>query len=202
VSFQYYEDLKQLAREVRQEFGLDGPRVLKSDIKLIFKAKGITLDYWPYRLKGLRGAYFNDESGISIMISKDLPEDPMVFTMAHELKHHLKDAELGLVKCLAKEVSRPIEIGAEVFAAEFLFPEAIFLERMKEMGVGQGACVPENLVRLKHETKTTLSYAGLAKKAEWLGFAIQGSLPKAGWRKLEEQIYGVPFYKQKYRANH
>jgi Zn-dependent peptidase ImmA (M78 family) len=201
VSFQYYEDLKQLARDVRQEFGLDGARVLKSDLKRIYKAKGITLDYWPHKLKGVRGAYFNDESGVSIMISKGLPEDPMVFTMAHELKHHLKDSSAGMVNCLSKEVSRPIEIGAEVFAAEFLFPEGIFLEMMKDMGVQTGKCSAEHIVRLKRETKTTLSYAGLVKKAEWLKLAVQGTLPQTGWIKLEEQIYGVPFYKQKYRRN-
>jgi Zn-dependent peptidase ImmA (M78 family) len=197
VSFQYYEDLKQLARNVRREFGLDGPRILKSDIKRIYKDKGITLDYWPYRLKGLRGAYFNDENGISIMIAKDLPADPMVFTMAHELKHHLVDSSHGLVKCLDKTISRPIEIGAEVFAAEFLFPDAVFFQLMENMNVPDGACTAEVIVRLKHETKTTLSYTGLVKKAEWLKFAPQGSLPQTGWKRLEEQIYGIPFYKRR-----
>lgn len=197
MSFQYYENLKQLARDVRQEVGLDGPRVLKSDIKRIYKEKGIVLDYWPYRLKTLRGAYFNDENGVSIMISKSLPADPMVFTMAHELKHHLADAALGLVNCSAKDVTRPIEIGAEVFAAEFLFPDAIFVRLMEEMGVAYGKVTAEAIVQIKCETKTTLSYAGLVKKAEWLKFAVKGNLPQKGWKRLEEQIYGVPFYKRR-----
>lgn len=197
MSFRYYEDLKELARNVRSEFALDGPRVLKSSIKEIYKAKGITLDYWPYRLKGLRGAYFNDQNGISIMISKNLPEDPLVFTMAHELKHHLVDSSHGLVNCIAKDVSRPIEIGAEVFAAEFLFPDSIFIQMMQQMGIGPGQCTAEAIVRIKHETKTTLSYAGLVKKAEWLKFAVSGTLPKTGWKRLEDKIYGVPFYRRR-----
>jgi Zn-dependent peptidase ImmA (M78 family) len=196
VSFQYYEDLKQLARDVREKAGLAGPRVLKSDIKKIYKDYGITLDYWPYRLKTLRGAYFNDECGITIMISKKLPDDPMIFTMAHELKHHLADSSMGLVECNGN-VSKPIEIGAEVFAAEFLFPEASFVELMASMGVEKGGCTAEVIVRVKHETRTTLSYAGLAKKAEWLKFADHGLLPTSGWKSLDEKIYGIPVYKRR-----
>lgn len=193
----YYEDLKLLARNVRQDYGLDGPRVLKTDLKRIYKDKGIKLDYWPYPLKKLRGAYFNDNHGISVLISKKLPDDPLVFTMAHELKHHLADSALGLVNCVGDQVSKPIEVGAEVFAAEFLFPDALFVQLMEKMGVAQGSCVAETIVRVKHETKTTLSFAGLVKKAEWLEFAPPGTLPHAGWKKLEENIYGVPFYKRR-----
>ena len=164
MRYQYYEELKELARNVRLQYGLEGPRILKSDLKKIFKQNGIKLDYWPHPLKGLRGAYFSDEHGTSIMISKKLPNDPMVFTMAHELKHHLTDRAQGLVgKCLKKESSDPVEIGAEVFAAEFLFPEQLFAQLMDKMDVAMGRCTPEDVVRIKCETKTTLSYTGLIK---------------------------------------
>ena len=197
---QYYEQLKELARNVRQQFGLEGPRVLKSDLRRIFKANEIKLDYWDHPLKGLRGAYFSDELGTSIMISKALPDDPMIFTMAHELKHHLTDRERGVVKCIATEASDAVEIGAEVFAAEFLFPEDLFAQKMDEIDVAKGRCTPEDVVRIKRETKTTLSYTGLVKRAEWLGFARKGVLPANGWKRLEEKLYGVPLYKQKFRA--
>lgn len=197
MSFQYYEELKQLARAVRQQNGIDGPRVLKSQIKKIYKDLNIVLDYWPHPLKTLRGVYFNDSNGVSIMIYKNLPEDPMVFTMAHELKHHLVDSAEGLVNCINGNINRKIEIGAEVFAAEFLFPEADFIQAMSKMGVMEGCCSAEAIVRVKRETKTTLSYAGLVKKAEWLKFAAKGILPRSGWKKLEEEIYGVPFYKRR-----
>lgn len=42
----------------------------------------------------MRGVYFNDELGIDVMVKKELPEDALVFTMAHELKHHLLDSDL------------------------------------------------------------------------------------------------------------
>jgi hypothetical protein len=41
----------------------------------------------------------------------------------------------------------------------------------------------------------------LAKRAEFLGLAPQNSLAKIAWKKLEESIYGVPFYKQRLMKN-
>jgi len=196
VRFEYYEKMKLLARESRVEHGIEGPRVLRSDMKRIFKEEGIHLDYWAGPLKRIRGAYFNDEDGPTIMIRKDLPPDPCVFTMAHELKHHLADKDSGLVACESTPATEMIEIGAEIFAAEFLFPEECFKQEMARMGVGFMQCTAELLVQVKHNTKTSLSYSGLCKLAVWLQFAADGSLPKAGWKKLEEQIFGVPFYRR------
>ena len=195
MRFEYYEQLKSLAREKRQQYGITGPRVLRTDMKRIFKAEGIQLDYWHQPFKKLRGAYFHDELGSTIMIKKDLPSDPCVFTMAHEYKHHLTDQDRAMVTCENNPANEAIEIGAEIFAAEFLFPEGCFREEMERMGVGLLGCTAEVLVRLKSETKTTLSYAGLTKLAEWLKFAPAGSLPKSGWRKLEDKILGIPFYR-------
>ena len=117
--------------------------------------------------------------------------------MAHELKHHLVDSAEGMVNCIDGKIDRKIEIGAEVFAAEFLFPDSLFSQSMSGMGITEGNCSAETIVHLKQETRTTLSYAGLVKKAEWLKFAVKGSLPKSGWKKLEERIYGIPFYKKR-----
>jgi len=63
--------------------------VLRSDLRRIYRTEGIRIDLWPYKFKGLRGAYFNDELGPTVLLAKGLPQDPMVFTMAHELKHHV-----------------------------------------------------------------------------------------------------------------
>jgi hypothetical protein len=130
------------------------------------------------------------------MLAKGLPEDPMVFTMAHELKHHLTDARSHLSFCDASNESEPIEIGAEVFAAELIYPEDDFAADMVARKIGVGKCRPEDLVRLKKETRTTLSYTGLSKRAEFLGFSNSGALAGVKWKKLEEEIFGVPFYKQ------
>lgn len=194
---EYYRQMRLLAGQVRDQYGLQSPRVLKSDLRRIYKDQGIQIDLWPYRMKKLRGAYFFDEDGASVMLAKGLPDDPMIFTMGHELKHHLVDREKIISLCDPSNQSTEIEIGAEIFAAELIYPEQTFSDHLAGMGVTPGSCTAEHLVRLKRETQTTLSYAGLAKRAEFLGLAPQKSLAKVAWKKLEERIYGVPFYKQR-----
>jgi hypothetical protein len=191
----YYEDTRKLARKVRAEYGLCLPRVLRTDMRRIYSSYGIKVDLWPYKLRNLRGAFFNDELGPTVVLAKGLPPDPMVFTMAHELKHFLKDRDLLLSYCDQSNENRPIERGAEVFASEFLFPDEDFVRYLIELGVKRATCSERDLVRLKCETKTTLSYAGLAIKAERLGFAQKESVTQfKGWKRLEAELYGPPRY--------
>lgn len=194
---EHYRQMRLLAGQVREQYGLHTPRVLKSDLRRIYKDQGIKIDLWPYKMKKLRGAYFYDEDGASVMLAKGLPNDPMIFTMGHELKHHLADRDNIVSLCDPSSQSTEIEIGAEIFAAELIFPEQMFRDLLAAMGVTRGSCTAQHLVKLKRETQTTLSYAGLAKRAEFLELAPQKSLAKVAWKKLEESIYGVPFYKQR-----
>lgn len=196
----YYEELKLLARRVRAQHGLTSPRVLRSDLRRIYKHYGIKIDLWPYPLKSLRGAIMNDGLGVSVMLKKGLPEDPMVFTMGHELKHFLTDGKLTYAYCDAANITKPIEVGAEIFAAELIFPEQDFIDYMNEHGIGRGCCTPEMIVRLKRETRTTLSYQGLVLRANFFHFAEPGALDRIQWKKLEEEIYGEPPYKRILRA--
>ncbi|HET6889645.1 MAG TPA: ImmA/IrrE family metallo-endopeptidase [Pyrinomonadaceae bacterium] len=187
----YYEDLKQLARQVRAENGLNLPRVLPSDLRRIYFKNGIEIDLWPYRLRNLRGAFICDKFGTTVMLARGLPQDPLVFTMAHELKHFFRDRDLGISYCDQSNASKTLEIGAEIFASELLFPDYDFILHMERMGVRENECLPRTLVRLKRKTRTTLSYAGLAIKAERLRFAPPGSLTKVKtWRKFE-QLYAA-----------
>ncbi|HEU4432349.1 MAG TPA: ImmA/IrrE family metallo-endopeptidase [Pyrinomonadaceae bacterium] len=195
----YYEDLKQLARQVRAEFGLRSPRVVESDLRRIYEQNGIVIDDWPYRLRNLRGAFICDHLGATVMLASGLPQDPKVFTMAHELKHFYRDRHLGISYCDQSNLGKTLEIGAEIFAAELLFPDKDFMTQMRSMRIGTNQCLPRTLVRLKQKTRTTLSYAGLAIKAERLGYAPPRSLTTIKtWRKFEE-MYGerarrVPTY--------
>jgi Zn-dependent peptidase ImmA (M78 family) len=182
----YYEDLKLLARQVRVDNGLTSPRVLVSDLNRIYARHGITIDEWPYRFRNLRGAFINDHLGMTVMVAKGLPQDPMVFTLAHELKHFFRDRDLGISYCDQSNLNKSLEIGAEIFAAELLFPDRDFLNYMDAMGIRRNQCLPKTLIRLKRQTRTTLSYAGLAIKAERLGFAPSRSLTTIKtWRRLE-----------------
>jgi len=182
----YYEDLKQLAREVRAEHRLTSPRVLPSDLMKIYDFYGIEVDQWPYRFRNLRGAFINDHLGSTVMLAKGLPQDPMVFTMAHELKHFFRDRDLGISYCDQSNLSKSLEVGAEIFAAELLFPDRDFMSHMNAMGIRRDQCLPKTLVQLKRKTGTTLSYAGLAIKAERLGYAPSHSLTTIKtWRRFE-----------------
>lgn len=182
----YYEDLKQLAREVRAEHRLTSPRVLPSDLMKIYDCYGIEMDQWPYRFRNLRGAFINDHLGPTVMLAKGLPQDPMVFTMAHELKHFFRDRDLGISYCDQSNLSKSLEVGAEIFAAELLFPDRDFMSHMNAMGIRRDQCLPKTLIQLKRKTGTTLSYAGLAIKAERLGYAPSHSLTTIKtWRRFE-----------------
>ena len=195
--------MKTLAREIRTKFGLNTPRVLRSHLRNIYKDYGIKIDLWPIRdkqpskFRKLRGAYFNDEMGPTVMVNRNLPEDPRVFTMAHELKHHLVDRNLSISYCGQDNETTLVEISAEVFAAELIYPDADFISDLIRIGVGRGNCKDTDLARLKHETQTTLSYTGLAKRAVFFQFAPKGAFDKVQWQKVEEGLYGTPFYKKK-----
>lgn len=192
--YQYYEELKARARAVRAEHGLDSPRVLRSDMRRIYKHYGIRIDLWPYKLKNLRGAFFGGSLGPSVMLRKDLPLDPMIFTMGHELKHFLEDSELQVSYCNDENKDEAIEIGAEIFAAELIFPEQDFIAYMRQNSIAENCCTAEDIVRLKNNTRTTLSYEGLKKRATLLHFAEKGSLDGVKWKLLEKKMYGVPSY--------
>jgi len=187
----YYEAMKQSARNVRARFGITGPKLTITDLNSIYEAEGLILDLWSGTFRNLRGAYFPNAQP-SVMLDRSLPRDPRVFTQAHELKHHLHDRERGALMCETGNVDDMVEIGAEVFAGELLFPEAEFRARMAALGVRARACRPEDLVRLKHETDTTLSYRGLCKLAGWTGFGTEAELAKAQPKLIEVSLYGPP----------
>jgi Zn-dependent peptidase ImmA (M78 family) len=123
------------------------------------------------------------------MVNKKLIKqiDPKVFTLGHELKHHLMDDITGV--CTASNEKEITERGAEIFAAELIYPQADFMRDMAARGVASGGCIPESLVRLKHETQTTLSHTGLAIRAMQLGYAAPGALDKVHWINLRNSMY-------------
>jgi Zn-dependent peptidase ImmA (M78 family) len=161
----YYAQMKKLARETRARYGLKSPRVLKSDMRKIYRDQGIHIDLWPFKLRQVRGAYFNDELGPTVMLAKGLPDDPMIFTMGHELKHHLVDRDLPVACCSDRNANQHLEIGAEVFAAELIYPEADFISALSAKGIARGMCTPEDIVRLKRETRTVLVQPDLERPA-------------------------------------
>lgn len=190
---EHYQQASARALEVRAKYGLTTPRVMVNDLKKIYRAEGIErVDYWD-RFKGtkLKGAYFNNPPGPTVVINKKIIKqiDPKVFTMGHELKHHLMDEVQGVSFCSDDNEQVIVERAADVFAAELIYPVKMFLEHMAERAIAKGECTAEHIVRLKHETKTTLSHAGLAIRASRLGFALPGVLDNIQWYNLRDQLY-------------
>ncbi|WP_108961542.1 ImmA/IrrE family metallo-endopeptidase [Leptospira ellinghausenii] len=194
--FEYYESLKSGANQLRKKYEIDSPRILPNEIKKIMKAEGIQeIVYWN-DFKNVRGAYIIHEGISHVVVNKNLKRDPKTFTLAHELKHHLYDKELGSLYCSNNNIHEKLEIGAEVFAAELLFPDQLYLFHLHELGVTRENFQPEHLVLLKYTTDTTLSYSGLAKKAEFLQIAEKGSLSRIKWEKLRDEVLGDKIYKR------
>ena len=183
----YYAEMRELAREVRKRYGLRTPRVELADLEKICDAAGAKLDIWPGEFRRLRGAYFNDTYGAHVMVMKGLGKDAMVFTIAHELKHHLFDANLKPYSGWHLSVPNPLEVGAEIFAAELIYPETNFRSDLSRLGVGGGTSPVETIVRLKREAGTTLPYKVLAERAVKMGFASQKSFDSKDWRRLERK---------------
>ncbi len=119
--------------------------------------------------------------------------------LVHELKHHFTDISIlqgGQLKCGDYNANHLIEKSAEVFAAEFIFPEVEFLARTQEMGIQRMLCSPEDVVRLKRSCNASVSYTFLRKRLVRLGHAQEATFAKIKSTKLEESMFGEPIYKQ------
>jgi Zn-dependent peptidase ImmA (M78 family) len=183
----YYYGMRELALEVRTRNGIEGADVSMREMWKVYRAEGIEELHFRHGFKQLRGAYFNDEYGVSVMLAGGLPDEPTIFTMAHELKHHLVDSQAGTVLCRTDEQIRRVEIGAEVFAAELIYPEKDFVYDLFRLLRGMPQRVtPEVLTELKRKTQTTLSYAALAKRTVLLGLANEKTFHEVRWGKLEK----------------
>ena len=120
------------------------------------------------------------------MLAGGLPDEPTIFTMAHELKHHLVDSKSASILCRTNEQTRRVEVGAEVFAAELIYPERDFVYDLFRLLQAMPQTVsPELLVELKRKTRTTLSYAALAKRTVLLRLADQESFRDVRWGTLQ-----------------
>lgn len=189
--------MRQLAHEKRAEYELTTTEISLSRIRSIFKTEGITIDACPRRLRKLKAAYFNDADGCSVLLNMELPVEPRLFAMVHELKHHYKDQDR--LRCFCEDVydgSPMIEIGAEVFAAEFIFPEAEFRDFVVDMGI-PSSVTEEDVVRMKYHSPARISYQFLQKRLEWLRLIRPGQFHGVQFHKLHEQMYGSRHFHQR-----
>lgn len=170
----YYEELKAFAREKRDFYGVDTATFGLREVRSIYKKEGIKIDYWPlpYKIKAL---YMCADGEYSVAIQRTLPDEPKLFALTHELKHHYRDQEMlgsQVIHCGDYNANELIEKGAEVFAAEFIYPEAEFVDDIERFSVVDWQ--PEHVVHLKRNCKAKVSYMYLCKRLERLGHISRG----------------------------
>jgi Zn-dependent peptidase ImmA (M78 family) len=194
----YYERMRQLAREKRAEYGLRSEDVGLAAIGRIYKAEGIRLDRWDGPFKKLKAAYILEDGEIFVLVRRSLPLEPRLFAQVHELKHHYEDQGLFELHCWdVTERSSMIEIGAEEFAAEFIYPLEEYRTLLRELGIRSGNCSPEQVVRFKMACPAKVSYTFIRKRLERLRIIAPREMARVQFQRLQEQLYGVPFYKRR-----
>jgi Zn-dependent peptidase ImmA (M78 family) len=189
-----------LAQEKRILYGITTNSLNLTVIQRIYKSEGITIDRWNIKGRKLKAAYFCD-GDCSVLINKNLPREPKLFALVHELKHHYVDQDSilsGEISCGDYNANEVIEIGAEVFAAEFIYPASEMRELASRLAIQTGTCTPEKIVEFKRSCQAVVSYQFLVKRFERFGFITTGVYKKIQFVKLEEKIYGPPIYKQEW----
>jgi len=196
----HYEELKELAREKREHHRVQTAAFGLREIRKIYKAEEIDLHLYPLRPK-IKAIYMCDDGYCSVAVQRKLPDEQKLFALVHELKHHYVDQEIvaeGGMYCGDYNQNEVIEIGAEVFAAEFIYPEEEFAADIALRGLN--LWTPEDVVHLKRDCKAKVSYMYLQKRLERLNLIERGAFAKVKFKNLEEQLYGVPFYKRRHAA--
>jgi Zn-dependent peptidase ImmA (M78 family) len=194
---EYYEQLKSLAREKRHLHNVTTTAFGLREVRKIYKTESVDIDHWPLPSK-IKALYMCDDGDCSVAIQRDLPDEPKLFALLHELKHHYCDRELlgaRVIHCGDYDANELIEKGAEVFAAEFIYPEADFARDLSPLGIK--VWKPEDVVTLKRNCKARVSYRFLCKRLERLGVIVPGQFDAVQFKKLEDQIFGIPFYRSR-----
>lgn len=193
----YYQEVKSLAREKREHYGVDTSAFGLREARKIYKAENITINKWPLPRK-IKALYMCADNYYSVAIQENLPNEPKLFALVHELKHHYCDQEIigsGVMHCGDYNRNKTIEIGAEVFAAEFIYPEWEFEQDINQLDISEWR--DEDVVRFKRDCKAKISYQFICKRLEWLRFIPANKFKYVKFKNLEYELFGVPFYRQR-----
>lgn len=196
----YYEYMKSLAHQVRSVYSLRTQDISLSTLRKIYKKEGIRIDYWKFPLRKVRGAYFpNDGEPCVLVDGRIKPKEPKIFILSHELKHHYLDSSSvanGGMACheISWSSRSPLELSAQMFAAEFIYPEDEMKSLLDTMGIGQGNFEKEDLVHLMQACPALVSYSFLTRRLESFKIIERGAFKGIQFRKLEYSLIGKPFY--------
>lgn len=190
----YFEKMKELARQKRELYNVRTVAFGLREVRKIYSAEGIRLDYYqlPNKIKAL---YMCADGDHSVAIKKTLPEEPKLFALIHELKHHYCDQDginKGKINCGDYNQNELIEIGAEVFAAEFIYPEKEFSEDIQSSRVS--TWTPDAVVLFKRHCKAKVSYQFICKRLERFELISRNQFKDIKFQNLEYKIFGLPYH--------
>lgn len=195
----YYRQMKSLAREKRDEYEIGSQKINLTLIRKIYKQEEIAIDYWDVKSPRIKASYHCDDIDASVLVKRSLPDEPKLFALIHELKHHFMDRE-GIINCEFAcgdyNANKSIEVGAEVFAAEFLFPELEMKQSLINFGLTDSTCTPEKIVEYKKNCGASISYQYIVKRLEFFRIIEKKSYDKVKFKNLEETLF-PSIYKQK-----
>lgn len=188
--------MESLAREVREKYADKLVKVNLTSLKAIYKAEGLELEYRSINSARIRAMYFCDEVGCTVMVKKELRMEQKLFSMAHELKHHLADRddiEAGTYFCGDYHANARVEVGAEVFAAELIYPRSEVIREWSSFGLS-AQCSAEDIVRFKVRFGRPISYRTLLKRLELCKLVVTSRFDGTKFKVLEDKLF-PPFYK-------
>lgn len=120
-------DIKRLAHDTRQLFGVFPSVPVGNDIKMILEKKDILLCEYPFSESGDTHTYGNivmfktDEEPITFIgLNTAGYYDEQIFALAHEIYHF--STNTGMAYSSEREEDKETEKKADRFAAEFLLP--------------------------------------------------------------------------------
>ncbi len=196
---QLYEAMKDIARIKRQEYGVTHQNIGLQKVREIYKEEGVKITTREGGFGNLRAAYFSDQLGNEVLLNGKLPADQRLFSLLHEFKHHLVDQqELSGISFCRKYGEQPAtEIAAEVFAAEFIWPETDFISMVRDFGLTSSNTSPSLIVAFKRSSQMPVSYKFINKRLKRFGIITEKTIQGVHFLKLEEETYGQPFWKKR-----
>lgn len=194
-----FDDLKQLARDKRKQHEVDTSTLGLKKVREIYKTEGIKIDYHPLPNK-VKALYMCDDNHHSVAVQKKLPDEPKIFALIHELKHHYCDQELlrsGYIHCGDFNMSDPIEVGAEKFAAEFIYPIREFAHDISLLNITKWSDI--DIINFKRSCKAKVSYAYICRRLTELESIGFNQFKGVQFQKREYEIFGLPYHLRRKR---
>lgn len=196
---EYYQQCRVLAQTKRHEHAVVTASLNLLVMARIYKREGIAIDRRKLKGNRIKAAYYCDDGERSVLLNTTPPREPRLFALAHELKHHYLDQEKimnGQIECGDYNANEVIEKGAEVFAAEFIYPELEMRQLVGQMGITSRSCTAQTIVEFKRACPACISYTFIVKRFVRFGLCQRETFSKVQFTKIEEQIYGLPIYKR------